>query len=211
MAYIVIGGVVANIQVLKIASLGSGSYELVQGTIIFCSLFWAFDMIVEFYGKSRAFKTLKISFFSFFWMIAWMFLTIKTTPSVKSFHVQTALETLFLPTPRLLTASISAYFVSQCVDIILFERLRIWTNGRFLWLRGVMSTVFANFVDHFIFSWLAWRVLPAIPVESDVFWRCYVFSSFSLRLLLTLGSPAVLYLGYMLKNLSKRSGFKAHA
>ena len=208
LAYVVVGNIVANIQVLKIASFGGGAYELVQGTVVFCSLFWSYDMIVEFYGVDCGLKSLKISFLSNFLTIFWIFLTIKMTVSVKSLAVQSALETLFLPAPGLFMASGCAYWLSQYMDIRCFARLRAWTGGRWVWLRGFVSTVLGSFVDHFIFSWLAWRMFTSTPVESNLFWTCYVFSGFGMRLFLSVGSPVVLYLGYMLKRVQCSRGWK---
>jgi uncharacterized integral membrane protein (TIGR00697 family) len=208
LAYVVLGNLVANIQVFKIASFGGGTYELVQGTVVFCSLFWAYDMIVEFYGFSAGVKSLKISFLSIFVTLFLLFLTTKMTPSVKSLAAQSALETLFLPAPRIFVASVCAYLVSQYIDMLCFARIRAWTGGHFVWLRSLVSTVFGSFVDHLTFSWLAWRVLSAAPMPSDLFWQCYVFSGFGMRMLLSFGSPVVLYLGYTLRRYKCSGGWK---
>lgn len=208
LAYLVIGNVVSNIQVFKIASFGFGSYELVQGTVVFCSLFWAYDIIVEFYGLNFGIKSLKISFSAIFVTLFLLFWTIKMTPSVKSLAAQNALETLFLPAPRLFVASACAYLLSQYMDMLCFARIRIWTGGRFVWLRSFVSTALGSFVDHLTFSWLAWRLLAPVPMSNDLFWQCYVFSGFGLRMFLSLGSPVILYLAYMLKALKCSRGWE---
>lgn len=198
-AYIVAGTFVANVQVLKIALFHEGQLPLVQGTFVFGSLFWTFDMIVEFYGAKAAYQILWLSFLSFALVTIWMLLTIAMPVSPESFVTQRALEVVFLPAPRLFLASVLAYLVSQSLDIWIFSGLARVTSKRFLGARGFFSSAIATMVDHLLFSWLAWRLFAAEPVPWPLFWQTYVLTGYGLRLILALGSPVLLYAGRAVK------------
>ena len=198
LAYVVVGTLASNIQVLKIATFFNGKVEVIQGTVVFCSLFWAFDVMVEFFGSAQAYRALLLSFMSSLLMTLWMILTLWMSPSEQSLEIQGALERIFMPAPALFSASIIAYLCSQGLDIALFSRLKAWTGHRFLWLRGVASTSVGTLIDHLIFSWLAWRLFSPHPVEISLFVRTYLLMGYGFRLLLTFGSPLILYGSYAL-------------
>jgi uncharacterized integral membrane protein (TIGR00697 family) len=196
LGYVVVGTVAANIQVLKVATFGSGPLEMVQGTLVFCSLFWCFDMIVEFFGAHKAYRALYVSMTSSVLMTGWMLTTMWMSTVPYNMHVQRAFEVLFTPAPGIFAASLLAYFLSQSLDVYVFSALRSWTRGRFLWFRGLFSTAVASFLDHLVFSWLAWRVFTTQPLALPLFWHTYILTGYGLRLALSFGSPCMLYAAY---------------
>ncbi|WP_018125666.1 queuosine precursor transporter [Desulfovibrio oxyclinae] len=74
---------------------------------------------------------------------------------------QEAFASVIGSTPRIVAASLCAYFVSQRNDVWLFHVLRRLTNGRHLWLRNNLSTMVSQLLDSTIFVTVAfWGVLP---------------------------------------------------
>lgn len=57
-------------------------------------------------------------------------------------------------------ASLTAFLVSQLLDVLVFTRLRRLTGGRHIWLRAQGSTVVSQLVDTFIVIYLAFVVFP---------------------------------------------------
>ena len=203
--YICLGTVVANIQVLKVSDLGS-NVQLAGGTVVFCSLFWAHDWVTEIFGSKKALQTMWLSFAGLLLVMAWMSIS-RAMPLVdfpENWFVQDAMDRLFGPSFRLFTASLLAYFVSQLMDILIFERLKKATQGRFLWFRSALSSLVATFIDHLLFSWLAFRVLAEVPLPLDLWVSVYVLKGYVLRVILALLSPLVVSLGVRLWQYKKR-------
>ena len=195
LTYVLLATLAANLQVLKVALVANGTLQMAQGTLVFCSVFWAFDLLVEHYGAKEAVQVLWLSFIAPVVFVAWMLLTIVLPPApyAENLTVQQAMEVLFWPSPRLLTASLLAFFLSQGIDICVFQRLKKRFKGRFLGFRGLLSTVIGTCIDHVAFSYLAWRLLASQPLSWQLLCEAYLFTGYGLRLALTAGSPLVLY------------------
>jgi uncharacterized integral membrane protein (TIGR00697 family) len=76
-------------------------------------------------------------------------------PSATSLANQAAVEAIFGNTPRIVVASISAFLCGTFVNSYVLAKMKIWTEGRWLWTRIVGSTVCGELVDSVIFYFIA--------------------------------------------------------
>ena len=76
-------------------------------------------------------------------------------PPAAGYTGQAALESIFGSTGRIVGASILAYFIGEFANSYVLARLKVRTNGRFLWLRTIGSTLVGEAVDTLIFYPLA--------------------------------------------------------
>jgi len=199
--YIGLGSVVANIQVLKTATLEVSAEPMVLGTVIFTSLFWAIDLLTEHAGPQIARRALFLSFVAPGLATLWMMIAVAYPPvqTLSNLEVQRALEILFLPAPGLFLASLSAYGISQLADIWIFSALKTQTKGRFLGLRAAVASVGSSFLDHILFSLFAWGLLRIQDVSWRTLFWTYIVGAFGLRFLLALGAVPLLYTARLLK------------
>jgi hypothetical protein len=65
--------------------------------------------------------------------------------------MQPALETVFGNGPRIVTASMLAFWAGDFVNSFVLAKMKIWTRGRHLWTRTVGSTILGQLVDSAIF------------------------------------------------------------
>ena len=64
-------------------------------------------------------------------------------------------------TPRIVFASLVAYFISQTHDVWSFHFWKKKTNGKHLWWRNNVSTITSQIIDTVVFIGVAfWGVLP---------------------------------------------------
>jgi uncharacterized integral membrane protein (TIGR00697 family) len=162
------------------------------GTIVFSSLFLCSDIINERYGKEAALKSMWLGFFAYFMTLVLMLITLGYTHSSSSYF-QEAVSFLLIPGPSLFLASLSAYFLGQYVDVILYHLIRLKTGQRYLWVRTLVSTVVAIFVDNTIFSLLAWYVFAVKPLAfTDIFWT-YILGASVLRVVVSFGNVGFMY------------------
>jgi uncharacterized integral membrane protein (TIGR00697 family) len=64
---------------------------------------------------------------------------------------QAAYEAVFGQVPRIVFASIIAFWAGEFVNSYVLAKMKIWTKGRHLWTRTIGSTIFGEGVDSLIF------------------------------------------------------------
>ena len=70
--------------------------------------------------------------------------------------------TVLGPSANVVIASLTAYLISQNLDILIFDTIREKTNGSKLWLRNIGSTTISQLVDTILFITLTFSILPSI-------------------------------------------------
>ena len=193
--YNVLATITANIQVLKVAEFGFSPEPVALGTVIFATVFLVSDMITEHYGKKAAQKGVWLSFIMQVFMTVFMLLTIGHQPLPED-AAHTAIEILFLPSPRLLIASLTAFILSQFLEIQIFHRLQVATAGKMLWLRLNVSSIMAALLDNIIFSTIAWMILAPNPVTLKSLIFTYILGTYLARVIVSLMSTPIIYLSY---------------
>ncbi len=100
-------------------------------------------------------------------------------------------------TPRLLLASFLAYLVGEFLNSFVLARLKVRTQGRYLWLRTISSTIIGQGADSLIFISVAfWGILPPAALTTAILSQWLVKVVFEI-----LATP----LTYLLVNALKRS------
>lgn len=196
--YNVIATILANIQVLKVSQFSLSPEPVALGTITFATIFLVSDIITEHYGKAAAQRSIWLSFSSQIVVTILMLLTLGHAPILND-SAQVAIETLFLPAPRLVIASMVSFVISLLLDVHIFNALNTYTQQRHLWLRTSISTIIAALVDNIIFSVLAWVVLAPQPVSLQTLIFTYILGTYVARVLIAIVSTPVLYLSYYFK------------
>jgi queuosine precursor transporter len=82
---------------------------------------------------------------------------------------QGAYESILGFTPRLLAASFCAYLVGELINAFILARLKVLTEGRWLWTRTIGSTIIGQGLDSAIFVAIAfWGILPPAVVVTTI-------------------------------------------
>ncbi|PYR90248.1 MAG: hypothetical protein DMG19_06110, partial [Acidobacteria bacterium] len=112
------------------------------------------DVLTEVYGYARARKVVWAGFGAivFASFMSWVVLTL---PPAMGWNDQRAYETVFGQTPRIVFASLGAFFVGEFANSYVLARMKILTSGRFLWSRTIGSTIVGEGVDSLVFYPLA--------------------------------------------------------
>jgi uncharacterized integral membrane protein (TIGR00697 family) len=83
-------------------------------------------------------------------------------PAASFWDGQTAYERILGYTPRLLGASFLAYLVGEFANSFVLAKMKIATNGRWLWARTIGSTLVGQGLDSLVFMTLAF--IGTIPL-----------------------------------------------
>ena len=108
------------------------------------------DVLTEVYGYARARKVVWAGFGAivFASFMSWVVLTL---PPAIGWNDQRAYETVFGQTPRIVFASLTAFFVGEFANSYVLAKMKILTSGRFLWSRTIGSTIVGEGVDSLVF------------------------------------------------------------
>jgi uncharacterized integral membrane protein (TIGR00697 family) len=68
---------------------------------------------------------------------------------------EAAYDTILGYTPRILAASFAAYLVGEFANSMILSRMKVATQGRFLWMRTIGSTIVGQGLDSAIFITIA--------------------------------------------------------
>jgi uncharacterized integral membrane protein (TIGR00697 family) len=83
---------------------------------------------------------------------------------------QQAYQAILGFTPRLLAASFIAYLVGEFLNSIVLAKLKVRTNGRYLWLRTIASTLIGQAADSAVFLTIAFGgIIPADDLQRAIF------------------------------------------
>ena len=136
----------------KVARLGSFTFG--AGVLFFPISYVFGDVLTEVYGYARARKVVWAGFgaLAFASFMSWAVLAFPPAPG---WPHQAAYETVFGGTPRIVFASLVAYFCGEFCNSYVLAKMKIRTSGRLLWTRTIGSTIVGEAVDSAVFYPLA--------------------------------------------------------
>ena len=131
-----------------------GDWPFGAGILFFPISYIIGDVLTEVYGYARARRVIWVGFAATLFMaaMAWVVVALPPAPDWRN---QAAYETVFGQVPRIVFASIAAFWAGEFVNAYVLARMKVWTDGRALWTRTIGSTVVGQAVDSAIFYPLA--------------------------------------------------------
>ena len=135
---------ISNLVGQKLCAIGpfviSGAQLLFPLTYIFG------DVFTEVYGYAASRRAIWLGFLANA-LLAIMGLITVWLPPAPGWHNQEAFATVFYQIPRLIVASLIAFWCGEFANSYTLARMKLWTGGRMLWTRTVGFTVVGQFVD----------------------------------------------------------------
>ncbi len=185
--WIPISVIIANIQVTKTVNLFG--LEATLGNIVYATGFLVTDILSECFSKKESRKAIGIGFFALICLTLLMQMAVLFKPSPSDF-VQDSMLTIFSFMPRLMIASLIAYFISNHHDIIAYEFWKKkFPSTKMIWLRNNASTFISQLIDSVIFTFIAFYGV----FEMDVLYQI-VLSTYILKWIVALLDTPFLYL-----------------
>lgn len=132
----------------KLASVGG--YVFGAGILFFPISYVLGDVLTEVYGYARARRVIWVGFGALIFM-AFMSWAVVAMPPAPDWPNQPAYEAVFGQVPRIVFASIVAFWAGEFVNSYVLARMKVLTAGRMLWTRTIGSTIVGQGVDSLIF------------------------------------------------------------
>jgi queuosine precursor transporter len=155
--------ITANIIAVKL--IGFWGVVVPAGTIIFPISYIFGDVLTEVYGYRAARRVIWLGFFCNLITVAAIWAG-QLLPPAPIWDAQAAYERILGYTPRLLGASFAAYLFGEFVNSFVMAKMKILTQGKWLWTRTIGSTLVAQAFDSTIFVTIAF--VGTIPTTALV-------------------------------------------
>jgi|SRR5215467_10085036 len=163
---------ISNLVGQKITAIGpfrvSGAQLLFPITYIFG------DVFTEVYGYGASRRAIWIGFFASA-LLALMGLFTVWLPPAPDWHGQAAFEVVFRFVPRMVAASLIAYWCGEFANSLVLAKMKLWTGGRYLWTRTVGSTVVGQAVDTVVVMTLAFGGSLTLSLIGNLILSGYFF------------------------------------
>lgn len=149
---------ISNVASSKIVDLRWFVFD--AGTLLFPLSYIFGDILTEVYGYKKSKSVIWLGFISIF-VMAVVFMVVGALPAASDWGNQDAYNKILGLTPRIVLASLIAYFCGSFLNSFVLAKLKVATGGKFLWVRTISSTIVGEGVDSFVFVIIAFfGILP---------------------------------------------------
>ena len=155
--------ITANITAVKLVK--AFGLVLPAAILIFPISYILGDVLTEVYGYRQARRVIWLGFLCNLITVAAIWVG-QVLPAASFWDGQAAYERILGYVPRILAASFLAYLVGEFANSFVLAKMKIATNGRWLWSRTIGSTLVGQGLDSLVFMTLAF--VGTIPITGLV-------------------------------------------
>ncbi len=138
-----------------------GTVTFGAGVLFFPISYIFGDILTEVYGYGRDRRVVWAGFAAlvFASLMSWVVLALPAASDPFNQGYQGHLMAVFGNTPRIMLASILAFWCGSFANSYVLAKMKLFTNGRFLWMRTIGSTMVGEAVDSGLFYVLAFYAI----------------------------------------------------
>lgn len=163
-AILLLSNIIGASKPSYIALPGGTQWSFGAGVLFFPISYIIGDVLTEVYGYARARRVIWTGFAALVFM-AFMAWVVVSLPPAKGWPGQASYEFVFGNSWRIVLASMIAFWAGEFANSYVLARMKIWTEGRKLWLRTIGSTIVGQGLDSLIFYPLAFYGIAGWPPE----------------------------------------------
>jgi hypothetical protein len=157
-----------------------GSVTFGAGVLFFPVSYIIGDVLTEVYGYANARRSIWAGFFALLFMVVmsvavvyipanpeWALASARYTVAGREVTApnQAAYMAIFGQTPRIVLASLAAFWAGEFVNSFVLARMKVLTGGKHLWSRTIGSTIVGEGVDSLLFYPLAFLGVAGFPLH----------------------------------------------
>jgi len=170
-----------------------GVFTLSIGVIPWPVVFIATDLINEYFGRAGVKRLTLMTIALIVYAFVVLFLAMQVPAASFSPVTDAQFQAVFGQSLWIIVGSVTAFALSQLVDVGVFWLVRHRTGGRFLWMRATGSTVVSQLIDSIVIIGIAFW-LPGKVKTSE--FLTVAASNYSFKLIVALGITPLLYAGH---------------
>jgi uncharacterized integral membrane protein (TIGR00697 family) len=164
-------------KIVRISLFSVGGHALAfstSGAMLLFPITYIFgDIFTEIYGYAASRRAIWLGFFGTSLLYAVSAIVI-ALPSDPQFRNQAAFVTVFSILPRILVASLLAFWAGEFANSYTMARLKLITKGRWLWTRTVGSTVVGQLVDTSLVILITFAGMFTAGKLFQIIWQGYL-------------------------------------
>jgi uncharacterized integral membrane protein (TIGR00697 family) len=143
----------AKVSTVRLPLIGDVTF---MAGVLFFPISYVFgDVLTEVYGYARDRRVVWAGFGALAFASFMAAVVVHLPPADFWKANQSAVQTIFGNTPRIVVASIIAFWSGTFVNSFVLAKMKLWTNGRLLWTRTIGSTLCGELVDSALFYTVA--------------------------------------------------------
>ena len=198
--YIILAGIfITNAVVAELIGgklIQVGPYLMSVGILPWPIVFVTTDLINEYFGEKGVKKLSLITAC----LIAYTFIIIYAAmqiPAVAGDGLvsDNQFNGVFGQSLWIIVGSITAFMVSQLIDVTIFHFLKNKTGNKMIWLRSTGSTVISQLFDSFIVLGIAFWMTGKMTTEVFI---ASAFTGYFVKLIIAIALTPLIYLGHSL-------------
>ena len=143
----------AKVSTVQVPIIGRVTF--LAGVLFFPLSYIFGDILTEVYGYARDRRVVWAGFVALGFAALMSAVIVALPPALQWRDNQAAVVAIFGNTPRIVAASITAFWCGSFVNSFVMAKMKIWSNGRWLWTRTVGSTLCGELVDTALFYSIA--------------------------------------------------------
>ena len=110
-------------------------------------------------------------------LMSLVFAVVGLLPSASGWNSQDAYMKILGQTPRIVLASLIAYFVGEFSNSFVLAKMKVLSKGNFLWARTIGSTLVGELLDSLIFVFIAFSGIVSREVLFELIISNYIFKT----------------------------------
>jgi len=143
------------------------SFSLSAGVLLWPVVFVMTDIINEYYGQKGVKMLSNFTVFLLIYSFFMLNLAVKMPPAdfwIRSnisngvIDMNAAFKSIFGQGMWIIAGSLTAFLVSQIVDVFIFHKIKQITGEKYIWLRATGSTLVSQFIDSFVVLFIAFYI-----------------------------------------------------
>lgn len=177
------------------------SINMSAGIINWPLVFILTDLINEYFGRRGVRMLTFIAMFLIAYAFLIVMLAIKVEPASiwtnDEFDLNKSFAFIFGQSTWNISASLTAFAISQLIDVIIFQRIKLITGEKFLWLRATGSTILSQLIDSITVTFImfyfnpnfAWSISQVLAIA---------LVGYSYKFVVSILSTPIIYLGHFI-------------
>lgn len=129
-----------------------GQFIFGAGVLFFPISYLFGDILTEVYGYARSRKVIWAGFGALIFaaFMSFVVVNLPQSPTMSQDQVD-AINLIFGSTPRIVLATVTAFAIGEFVNSFVLAKMKLLTNGRYLWTRTIGSTIAGETADSLVF------------------------------------------------------------
>lgn len=162
------------------------------------------DVFVEVFGPERARSVIRSGLTMIVLLLGFITLAVNLPPSSRFVNSEAAYDAVFGLSWRITAASLTAFTISDLMDVVIFIRIRKMMGKKALWFRNNASNFLAQFIDTVVFMTLAFYAFNEPLAQNVSFLASLIFPYWLLKCSMSIIETPLVYIG--VKWLKKDNG-----